>query len=202
MLAKLEAHSNYENLREFTLQSQAHVCVQVLLQKPQHSTCRAAVVASAAIGLGAQGGRGPAEGVFEQPARRKALPGLLSPAVPSRQPGLSGHVSLQDESTAEITFYMKGADVAMASIVQYNDWLEEEVCARCVCRLLTQRRPRAVGTHGGRRANRGSGFWLEEEVCARCVCRLLTQRRPQAVGTHWGRRTNRGSGFYQTPASP
>uniref|UniRef100_A0A4W2GLY0 Phospholipid-transporting ATPase n=1 Tax=Bos indicus x Bos taurus TaxID=30522 RepID=A0A4W2GLY0_BOBOX len=32
----------------------------------------------------------------------------------------------EDESTAEITFYMKGADVAMASIVQYNDWLEEE----------------------------------------------------------------------------
>jgi len=32
----------------------------------------------------------------------------------------------QDESTAEITFYMKGADVAMSSIVQYNDWLEEE----------------------------------------------------------------------------
>lgn len=34
---------------------------------------------------------------------------------------------LQDESTAEITFYMKGADVAMSTIVQYNDWLEEEV---------------------------------------------------------------------------
>nr|XP_035924710.1 probable phospholipid-transporting ATPase IIB isoform X5 [Halichoerus grypus] len=33
---------------------------------------------------------------------------------------------LADESTAEITFYMKGADVAMSSIVQYNDWLEEE----------------------------------------------------------------------------
>lgn len=33
----------------------------------------------------------------------------------------------QDESTAEITFYMKGADVAMSPIVQYNDWLEEEV---------------------------------------------------------------------------
>ncbi|GAB1301902.1 Phospholipid-transporting ATPase [Apodemus speciosus] len=31
-----------------------------------------------------------------------------------------------DESTAEITFYMKGADVAMSTIVQYNDWLEEE----------------------------------------------------------------------------
>ncbi|KAG7278794.1 LOW QUALITY PROTEIN: hypothetical protein CRUP_019100 [Coryphaenoides rupestris] len=28
--------------------------------------------------------------------------------------------------TGEITFYMKGADVAMATIVQYNDWLEEE----------------------------------------------------------------------------
>jgi len=34
---------------------------------------------------------------------------------------------LQDESTGEITFYMKGADVVMAGIVQYNDWLEEEV---------------------------------------------------------------------------
>lgn len=34
---------------------------------------------------------------------------------------------LQEEATGEITFYMKGADVAMASIVQYNDWLEEEV---------------------------------------------------------------------------
>lgn len=33
----------------------------------------------------------------------------------------------QDESTGEITFYMKGADVMMAGIVQYNDWLEEEV---------------------------------------------------------------------------
>ncbi|XP_063555394.1 probable phospholipid-transporting ATPase IIB isoform X7 [Gorilla gorilla gorilla] len=32
----------------------------------------------------------------------------------------------EDESTAEITFYMKGADVAMSPIVQYNDWLEEE----------------------------------------------------------------------------
>ncbi|XP_064321312.1 probable phospholipid-transporting ATPase IIA isoform X2 [Phalacrocorax carbo] len=32
----------------------------------------------------------------------------------------------EDESTGEITFYMKGADVVMAGIVQYNDWLEEE----------------------------------------------------------------------------
>ena len=36
---------------------------------------------------------------------------------------------LQEVSTGEITFYMKGADVVMTSIVQYNDWLEEEV--RC-----------------------------------------------------------------------
>ncbi|XP_022369402.1 probable phospholipid-transporting ATPase IIB isoform X2 [Enhydra lutris kenyoni] len=35
-------------------------------------------------------------------------------------------VIVRDESTAEITFYLKGADAAMSSIVQYNDWLEEE----------------------------------------------------------------------------
>ncbi|XP_035038693.1 probable phospholipid-transporting ATPase IIB isoform X1 [Hippoglossus stenolepis] len=35
-------------------------------------------------------------------------------------------IILREESTGDITFYMKGADVAMASIVQYNDWLEEE----------------------------------------------------------------------------
>uniref|UniRef100_A0A8C7AI03 Phospholipid-transporting ATPase n=1 Tax=Neovison vison TaxID=452646 RepID=A0A8C7AI03_NEOVI len=35
-------------------------------------------------------------------------------------------VIVRDESTGEITFYMKGADVVMAGIVQYNDWLEEE----------------------------------------------------------------------------
>ena len=31
-----------------------------------------------------------------------------------------------------ITFYMKGADVVMGAIVQYNDWLEEEVCSNSV----------------------------------------------------------------------
>ncbi|XP_055249682.1 probable phospholipid-transporting ATPase IIA isoform X2 [Moschus berezovskii] len=35
-------------------------------------------------------------------------------------------VIVRDESTGEITFYMKGADVVMAGVVQYNDWLEEE----------------------------------------------------------------------------
>ena len=32
----------------------------------------------------------------------------------------------RDQSTGEITFYQKGADVVMARIVQENDWLEEE----------------------------------------------------------------------------
>jgi phospholipid-translocating ATPase len=36
-------------------------------------------------------------------------------------------IILKDDKTGEIFFYMKGADVVMASIVQYNDWLEEEV---------------------------------------------------------------------------
>uniref|UniRef100_A0A674NFF0 Phospholipid-transporting ATPase n=1 Tax=Takifugu rubripes TaxID=31033 RepID=A0A674NFF0_TAKRU len=35
-------------------------------------------------------------------------------------------IIVREESTGDITFYMKGADVAMATIVQYNDWLEEE----------------------------------------------------------------------------
>lgn len=35
-------------------------------------------------------------------------------------------IIVKEESTGEITFYLKGADVVMAGIVQYNDWLEEE----------------------------------------------------------------------------
>ncbi|XP_062897549.1 probable phospholipid-transporting ATPase IIA isoform X1 [Mobula hypostoma] len=35
-------------------------------------------------------------------------------------------IIVKDESSGEITFYMKGADVVMMGIVQYNDWLEEE----------------------------------------------------------------------------
>ena len=34
---------------------------------------------------------------------------------------------MKDLSSGEITFYVKGADVVMSGIVQYNDWLEEEV---------------------------------------------------------------------------
>ncbi|XP_078608479.1 putative phospholipid-transporting ATPase IIB isoform X1 [Branchiostoma floridae x Branchiostoma japonicum] len=35
-------------------------------------------------------------------------------------------IIVREEVTGEITFYMKGADVVMSSIVQYNDWLDEE----------------------------------------------------------------------------
>lgn len=34
---------------------------------------------------------------------------------------------LKDLQTGEILFYLKGADVVMSAIVQYTDWLEEEV---------------------------------------------------------------------------
>ena len=36
-------------------------------------------------------------------------------------------IPTQDGSSGEITFYMKGADTVMSNIVQYSDWLEEEV---------------------------------------------------------------------------
>ena len=67
----------------------------------------------------------------------------------------------QDESTAEITFYMKGADVAMSSVVQYNDWLEEEVSSR-----LT----RAAVTGGSRHHVCGqtpTGFWTRNWLSTR-----------------------------------
>lgn len=35
-------------------------------------------------------------------------------------------IVIRDRQTKEITFYQKGADVVMAKIVAYNDWLEEE----------------------------------------------------------------------------
>ena len=37
---------------------------------------------------------------------------------------------LQEEESGEIIFYLKGADTVMQPIVQYNDWLEEEVSFR------------------------------------------------------------------------
>jgi len=36
-------------------------------------------------------------------------------------------IILRDQSTGQIVFYMKGADTVMSSIVEYNDWLSEEV---------------------------------------------------------------------------
>ncbi|KAM7353940.1 putative phospholipid-transporting ATPase IIA isoform 1-T1 [Cochliomyia hominivorax] len=35
-------------------------------------------------------------------------------------------IIVKDSQTGEIIFYLKGADVVMSSIVQYNDWLTEE----------------------------------------------------------------------------
>ena len=35
-------------------------------------------------------------------------------------------IIVKEIETGEITFYEKGADVVMMTIVQYNDWLEEE----------------------------------------------------------------------------
>lgn len=35
-------------------------------------------------------------------------------------------IIVKDITSGEITFYLKGADVVMAGIVQYNDWLNEE----------------------------------------------------------------------------
>jgi phospholipid-translocating ATPase len=35
-------------------------------------------------------------------------------------------IIIRDEQTNEIIFYLKGADIVMQSIVQYNDWLQEE----------------------------------------------------------------------------
>ncbi|XP_070194788.1 probable phospholipid-transporting ATPase IIB isoform X2 [Littorina saxatilis] len=35
-------------------------------------------------------------------------------------------IILKEEETGEIIFYLKGADAVMQTIVQYNDWLEEE----------------------------------------------------------------------------
>ena len=37
------------------------------------------------------------------------------------------HILIQDSGSGEITFYMKGADTVMSRVVQYSDWLEEEV---------------------------------------------------------------------------
>ena len=35
-------------------------------------------------------------------------------------------IIIRDQQTNEIIFYLKGADVVMQTMVQYNDWLQEE----------------------------------------------------------------------------
>ena len=35
-------------------------------------------------------------------------------------------IIVKEDSSSEIVFYLKGADVVMSGIVQYNDWLDEE----------------------------------------------------------------------------
>ena len=90
---------------------------------------------------------------------------FLARQLPSARRGVSlaclCSLPAQDESTAEITFYMKGADVAMSSVVQYNDWLEEEVSSR-----LT----RAAVTGGSRHHVCGqtpTGFWTRNWLSTR-----------------------------------
>ena len=43
----------------------------------------------------------------------------------------------QDDESGEIAFYMKGADVVMHNVVQYNDWMDEEVCHLCCWHILS-----------------------------------------------------------------
>jgi len=45
-------------------------------------------------------------------------------------------VDSQDEESGEIAFYMKGADVVMHNVVQYNDWMDEEVHQLCTCYIV------------------------------------------------------------------
>ena len=46
----------------------------------------------------------------------------------------------QDEETGEIAFYMKGADIVMHNVVEYNDWMDEEVKLVLCCCLLVMLR--------------------------------------------------------------
>ncbi|XP_072426945.1 probable phospholipid-transporting ATPase IIB isoform X2 [Chiloscyllium punctatum] len=54
------------------------------------------------------------------------LPFIILQVFPFTSESKRMGIIVRDDSSGEITFYMKGADVVMSSIVQYNDWLEEE----------------------------------------------------------------------------
>eukprot|EP00118_Oscarella_pearsei_P009117 m.50658 g.50658 ORF g.50658 m.50658 type:complete len:91 (+) comp34080_c0_seq16:1840-2112(+) len=47
-------------------------------------------------------------------------------------------IIVRDISNGEIVFYLKGADAVLSQIVQYNDWLDEEVelITATYCRAL------------------------------------------------------------------
>ena len=36
-------------------------------------------------------------------------------------------IIVKNSTNAEITFYVKGADIVMSKIVEHNDWLSEEI---------------------------------------------------------------------------
>ncbi|XP_045120592.1 probable phospholipid-transporting ATPase IIB isoform X4 [Portunus trituberculatus] len=44
----------------------------------------------------------------------------------SKRMGIIVRERMEDESSGQVVLYMKGADTVMASMVEYNDWLEEE----------------------------------------------------------------------------
>ena len=77
-------------------------------------------------------------------------------------------VHLQEKDSGVITFYMKGADVVMSNIVQYSDWLEEEVCV-CVCVCTA-----VYFCHGVFRLHVGTTKWKVDlcscgQLCERCL---------------------------------
>lgn len=65
-------------------------------------------------------------------------------------------IIVKDISTGDITFYLKGADVVMSSIVQYTDWLEEE------CGNMAREGLRTLVVA---RKNLSEEQYLEFEVC-------------------------------------
>jgi len=68
-------------------------------------------------------------------------------------------IIVKDMSTGDITFYLKGADVVMSSIVQYTDWLEEE------CGNMAREGLRTLVVA---RKNLTEEQYIEFEVCTSC----------------------------------
>lgn len=75
-------------------------------------------------------------------------------------------IIVKDIATGDITFYLKGADVVMSSIVQYTDWLEEE------CGNMAREGLRTLVVA---RKNLTEEQYLEFEVCILCMLIMLTE---------------------------